>query len=51
MFAERAGAMSVGIQVVIVMGSQSDWRIMEGAARALDEFKIPYVVEVVSARR
>lgn len=38
-------------KVAIVMGSQSDWRIMEDAAKALDEFKVPYVVEVVSAHR
>lgn len=38
-------------KVAIIMGSQSDWRIMEGAGTALDEFKIPYIVEVVSAHR
>ena len=38
-------------KVAIIMGSESDWRVMEGAATALDEFNIPYVVEVVSAHR
>lgn len=38
-------------KVAIIMGSQSDWDVMEGAAQALDEFKIPYKVEVVSAHR
>jgi 5-(carboxyamino)imidazole ribonucleotide mutase len=38
-------------KVAIIMGSESDWRIMEQAAKALDEFSIPYIVEVVSAHR
>ncbi len=38
-------------KVAIIMGSQSDWKVMEGAAEALDEFSIPYQVEVVSAHR
>lgn len=37
--------------VGIVMGSDSDWRVMEAAALALDEFGIPYEVGVVSAHR
>ncbi|MCY0927184.1 5-(carboxyamino)imidazole ribonucleotide mutase [Streptomyces sp. H27-H1] len=35
----------------IVMGSDSDWPVMEAAAQALDEFEIPYEVDVVSAHR
>lgn len=35
----------------IVMGSDSDWSVMEAAAQALDEFEIPYEVDVVSAHR
>jgi 5-(carboxyamino)imidazole ribonucleotide mutase len=35
----------------IVMGSDSDWPVMEAAAQALDEFDIPYEVDVVSAHR
>lgn len=37
--------------VGIVMGSDSDWPVMELAADALDEFGIPYEVDVVSAHR
>lgn len=39
--------MSVGI----IMGSDSDWRVMGEAAQVLDEFNIPYEVAVVSAHR
>ena len=37
--------------VGIVMGSDSDWPVMEDAAKALDEFEVPYEVDVVSAHR
>ena len=37
--------------VGIVMGSDSDWPVMEPAARALDEFDIGYEAHVVSAHR
>ncbi len=37
--------------VGIVMGSDSDWPFMEEAAEALDEFSVPYEVDVVSAHR
>jgi 5-(carboxyamino)imidazole ribonucleotide mutase len=37
--------------VGIVMGSDSDWPTMEGAARALEEFGVPHEVRVVSAHR
>jgi 5-(carboxyamino)imidazole ribonucleotide mutase len=37
--------------VGIVMGSDSDWPVMEAAAQALDEFEIPHEVDVVSAHR
>ncbi|MET7640404.1 5-(carboxyamino)imidazole ribonucleotide mutase [Streptomyces sp. NPDC005438] len=33
------------------MGSDSDWTVMEAAAQALDEFEIPYEVDVTSAHR
>ena len=33
------------------MGSQSDWETLEHAANQLDEFKIPYEAQVVSAHR
>ncbi|MFE2041078.1 5-(carboxyamino)imidazole ribonucleotide mutase [Streptomyces sp. NPDC059477] len=37
--------------VGIVMGSDSDWPVMEAAAQALAEFEIGYEVDVVSAHR
>jgi 5-(carboxyamino)imidazole ribonucleotide mutase len=43
--------MSEAPQVAIVMGSDSDWPVMQAAAGALDEFEIPYEVSVVSAHR
>jgi 5-(carboxyamino)imidazole ribonucleotide mutase len=44
---DRAAAPVVGI----VMGSDSDWPVMEAAAVALDEFSVPHEVDVVSAHR
>ncbi|SDS26520.1 5-(carboxyamino)imidazole ribonucleotide mutase [Paraoerskovia marina] len=37
--------------VGIVMGSDSDWPVMEAAAEALEEFGVPVEVDVVSAHR
>jgi 5-(carboxyamino)imidazole ribonucleotide mutase len=37
--------------VGIVMGSDSDWPMMEPAALALQEFDVPYEAHVVSAHR
>ncbi|ABY24745.1 phosphoribosylaminoimidazole carboxylase carboxyltransferase subunit [Renibacterium salmoninarum ATCC 33209] len=37
--------------VGLVMGSDSDWPVMEAAAAALDEFGIPFEADVVSAHR
>ena len=37
--------------VGIVMGSDSDWPVMEAAAAALAEFDVPVEVDVVSAHR
>ncbi|MGN8245672.1 5-(carboxyamino)imidazole ribonucleotide mutase [Cellulomonas soli] len=37
--------------VGIVMGSDSDWPVMEAAAQALAEFEVPVEVDVVSAHR
>jgi 5-(carboxyamino)imidazole ribonucleotide mutase len=42
---------SEGPLVGVVMGSDSDWAVMEPAAKALAEFGIPYEVDVVSAHR
>ena len=38
-------------RVGIVMGSDSDWPVMSAAAEALQEFKISYEADVVSAHR
>lgn len=38
-------------QVGLVMGSDSDWPVMEAAAQALEEFGVPYEADVVSAHR
>jgi 5-(carboxyamino)imidazole ribonucleotide mutase len=37
--------------VGIVMGSDSDWPVMEPAALALEEFDVPYEAHVLSAHR
>ncbi|MGI9008778.1 MAG: 5-(carboxyamino)imidazole ribonucleotide mutase [Streptosporangiaceae bacterium] len=37
--------------VGVVMGSDSDWPVMQAAAVALDEFGVPYEADVVSAHR
>ncbi|MFE0688396.1 5-(carboxyamino)imidazole ribonucleotide mutase [Streptomyces sp. JH002] len=37
--------------VGLVMGSDSDWPVMQAAAQALDEFEVPYEADVVSAHR
>lgn len=37
--------------VAIIMGSDSDWPIMEEAAKALDAFEISYSADVLSAHR
>jgi 5-(carboxyamino)imidazole ribonucleotide mutase len=37
--------------VGLVMGSDSDWPVMQAAADVLDEFDVPYEVDVVSAHR
>lgn len=37
--------------VAIIMGSDSDWPVMEGAAKLLDDMNISYEVDIVSAHR
>ena len=37
--------------VGVVMGSDSDWPVMEAAAQALEGFGVPYEADVVSAHR
>ena len=39
------------MSVSLVMGSDSDWPVMEQAAVVLDEFAVPYEADVVSAHR
>jgi 5-(carboxyamino)imidazole ribonucleotide mutase len=38
-------------RVGIVMGSDSDWTVMQHAARRLKEFQVPFEARVVSAHR
>ena len=49
--AENAGAANATPIVGLVMGSDSDWPVMEAAADALAEFGIPFEADVVSAHR
>ena len=44
-------APEAGPRVGIVMGSDSDWPVMEAAADALKEFDVAYEADVVSAHR
>ena len=43
--------MTAGPRVGLIMGSDSDWSVMEAAAEALAEFEVPFEVGVVSAHR
>ena len=38
-------------KVGLIMGSDSDWRVMSAAGELLDEFDVPYEVGVYSAHR
>lgn len=40
-----------GVEVGIIMGSQSDWPTMKEAAEVLDELGVPYEARIVSAHR
>ncbi|HWG12692.1 MAG TPA: 5-(carboxyamino)imidazole ribonucleotide mutase [Streptosporangiaceae bacterium] len=42
---------AAGPLVGVVMGSDSDWPVMQAAAGALAEFGVPYEADVVSAHR
>jgi len=37
--------------VSIIMGSTSDWKVMEAAAKYLDEMEIPFEINALSAHR
>ena len=39
------------VSVAILMGSDSDWPIMEEAAKILDQFGVSYSAQVISAHR
>jgi 5-(carboxyamino)imidazole ribonucleotide mutase len=43
--------MTTEARVGIVMGSDSDWPVMQAAADALAEFDVPFEADVVSAHR
>ena len=43
--------MAVGALVGLIMGSQSDWDTMRGAADMLDELGVAYETRIVSAHR
>ncbi len=47
----RQSSKSKAPLVGVVMGSDSDWNVMEHTALVLDEFKVPYEARVVSAHR
>ena len=38
-------------RVAVIMGSDSDWSMMQGAGQALEEFGVPWEARVVSAHR
>ena len=40
-----------GVEVGIIMGSQSDWPTMKEAAEVLDELGVPFEARIVSAHR
>ena len=42
---------SAGVLVGVVMGSDSDWEVMQHAARRLADFDVPHERRVVSAHR
>jgi len=44
-------AAAAPVRVAIIMGSDSDWSVMQGAAAALDDFELGYELRVVSAHR
>jgi len=38
-------------KVAVIMGSDSDWPVVKGACRQLEEFGIPYEAHILSAHR
>jgi 5-(carboxyamino)imidazole ribonucleotide mutase len=51
MSARAKSVMTSQPRVGVIMGSDSDWSVMEAAAHALAEFDVPFEVGVVSAHR
>ncbi len=49
--AAPTGGTPEGVQVGLIMGSQSDWETMSAAARMLEQFGVRYEARVVSAHR
>jgi 5-(carboxyamino)imidazole ribonucleotide mutase len=47
----REEKLGMAPRVGVIMGSDSDWSVMEDAATALAEFDVPFEVGVVSAHR
>ena len=39
------------MKVAVIMGSSSDWKIMQESCAMLEQFEIPYEKKVVSAHR
>lgn len=39
------------VKIGVVMGSDSDWDVMQHACKILDQFEIPYESKIVSAHR
>ncbi|MBC8342765.1 MAG: 5-(carboxyamino)imidazole ribonucleotide mutase [Bacteroidetes bacterium] len=38
-------------QVAIIMGSDSDLKVMQDSAKVMEEFEVPYYMDVISAHR
>ena len=38
-------------KVAVIMGSDSDWPVVQGACKQLEEFSIPYEAHILSAHR
>lgn len=50
-FSLISGQLMGGVKVGLVMGSNSDWEVMQAAAEQLRQFGIPFEARVVSAHR
>jgi 5-(carboxyamino)imidazole ribonucleotide mutase len=48
---DAASSNGAVVQVAIIMGSDSDWPVMQAAATVCEEFGVAYEAEVVSAHR